>query len=189
MHIEPIRSGTVDGKSIRVYDDLVAPQVLQQFSAALDQSPFTRNEVARPDTADYRHWAKNFEVPATERTPLFKPTVEASKAFGSADRAYRLYRSYVNHAGYGDMLFPHTDCMPGAGELTALWFICTEWNVDWGGETLFFNENEDAEFVVSPKPGRMVMFDGEISHCGRPPTRICYRPRYTFAMKLEPIAA
>ncbi len=43
----------------------------------------------------------------------------------------------------------------------------------------------DPQFVVGPKPGRLVIFDGAIPHAGRPPTRICFAPRYTYAMKFE----
>ena len=32
-----------------------------------------------------------------------------------------------------------------------------------------------------------VAYDGAIRHAGRPPNRICYAPRYTFAIKLERI--
>ena len=31
----------------------------------------------------------------------------------------------------------------------------------------------------------LVVFDGAIKHVGRPPNRICYHPRYTFAIKFE----
>ncbi|HJR13321.1 MAG TPA: 2OG-Fe(II) oxygenase [Rhodanobacteraceae bacterium] len=64
--------------------------------------------------------------------------------------------------------------------------IAREWNAEWGGETLFYNSNMDAEAVVTPKPGRLVVFDGNITHVGRPPNRICYAPRYALAFKLEP---
>jgi hypothetical protein len=33
------------------------------------------------------------------------------------------------------------------------------------------------------------VFDGAIKHVGRPPNRICYAPRYTFAIKFERVAA
>jgi SM-20-related protein len=84
------------------------------------------------------------------------------------------------------MLFTHTDCLPTSRELTALWFLMDRWDVEWGGETLFFTDDGDAEFVATPKPGRLVVFDGAIRHVGRPPNRVCYAARYTFAIKLEP---
>ncbi|PLX57465.1 MAG: proline hydroxylase, partial [Chromatiales bacterium] len=37
-------------------------------------------------------------------------------------------------------------------------------------------------------PGRLVVFHGAIRHAGRPPNKICLAPRYTFAMKLEPVS-
>lgn len=84
------------------------------------------------------------------------------------------------------MLFTHTDALPGQKGLTALWYIAPEWNVEWGGETLFYDSGLDAVAVVTPRPGRLVVFDGSITHVGRPPNRICYVPRYTLAFKLEP---
>ncbi|MEM9301114.1 MAG: 2OG-Fe(II) oxygenase [Pseudomonadota bacterium] len=185
MQLTPTRRGTVDGRLVLVYDNLVSPGVLEEISRALDGAAFTRNEIAKPETADHRHWAHNMSVEAAGQLPLFKPTILAAQPFCQDGSRYRLYRAYTNYASYGDMLFTHTDCLPDAREITALWFISTEWDPEWGGETLFFNEAMDAEFVASPRPGRLVMFDGAIPHCGRPPNRICYRPRYTFAMKLE----
>ena len=55
---------------------------------------------------------------------------------------------------------------------------------DWGGETIYFNDEEDAELVVSPRPGRLVLARGAILHRGTVPTRICYEERYTLAYKM-----
>ncbi|MFK7957851.1 MAG: 2OG-Fe(II) oxygenase [Lysobacterales bacterium] len=181
--IAPQRSATIDGKSVAVFDGLVADNIVSRIKEILDASPFQHNEIARPDTAQYRHWANNMTVEAARNLPFHGPTLAAAKAMGRG--TFSVYRAYTNFAAFGDMLFTHTDCLPGAGELTALWFVSNQWNVEWGGETLFFNADEDAEFVVSPRPGRLVLFDGELRHCGRPPNRICTEPRYTLAFKLE----
>jgi len=61
-----------------------------------------------------------------------------------------------------------------------------QWDVEWGGETLFFDSAMDAQVAVSPRPGRLVMFDGSILHVGRPPNRICYTSRFTLALKIKP---
>ena len=179
------RKGEIDGKSIMIYDGLVPQAAVDKLTSALEQNAFTHNEIARPETAHCKHWAVNLTLSEAERLPIFKPTVDATVPFCSDGSKYRIYRAYCNYASFGDMLFTHTDAMPGSRELTALWFLAKEWNVEWGGETLFFNENEDAEFVASPKPGRLVLFDGSILHVGRPPNRICFAPRFTFAFKLE----
>jgi len=188
MSIEPTRRSAVDGRLVAVFDGLLAQGVVEQMCEALDQSPFQRTEVARPETADYKHWVMEMSVERLVQLPLWPPLAKAIETL-RLGRAYRPYRSYTNHAQFGDMLFSHTDCAPDAHELTALWYLMPRWDLEWGGETLFFDASEDCIQCVSPKPGRLVIFDGAIRHCGRPPNRICYTPRYTFAVKLEPIDA
>jgi Rps23 Pro-64 3,4-dihydroxylase Tpa1-like proline 4-hydroxylase len=179
------REGRVEGREIRVFDDLVEHPVIEQIAAALDKNAFTRSEIARPDTIEYRHWARDITTESTRKLPIYQATMDAAGTFAGPGESFSLYRSYCNYAAFGDMLFIHTDCKPDARELTALWFIAPKWDPEWGGETLFFNDDLDAEFVVSPRPGRVVIFDGAIPHVGRPPNRICFAPRYTYAMKFE----
>ena len=87
------------------------------------------------------------------------------------------------------MLFSHVDCVEGAGELTALWYVCDQGDPEWGGETVFFDRQRDVRAAVSPRPGRLVLFDGDILHAGRPPNRNCHAPRFTLAVKLERAAS
>lgn len=50
---------------------------------------------------------------------------------------------------------------------TMLYYANMEWNKDWGGETLFTNEQYDEiEYAVMYKPGRFVLFDSSIPHKG-----------------------
>lgn len=179
------RQTEIDGKGLWVFDDLVEPREIAALTTAFDNGAFTRNEVARPETAQYKHWALNVALDVAQGLPLHAAMLEAVASIAPAGVRYRAYRSYCNHAAYGDVLFTHTDALPGSHELTALWFVAREWHLEWGGETLFFNAEQDAECVVSPRPGRLCVFDGSILHCGRPPSRICFSPRYTFAFKLE----
>lgn len=179
------RSFQVEGRPIRVYDDLVAQPLIQQLAMAFAGANFVRNEVARPDTRMHRHWVLNIPLETAGQLATHQPTLKAVLDFdGGAD--YKIYRCYCNHAAFGDMLFTHVDALPGEKGLTALWYIAPEWDVEWGGETVFYNSQKDAEAVVTPKPGRLVVFDGSILHVGRPPNRICYAPRFTLAYKLEP---
>lgn len=181
------RHQSIEGHHIRVYDDLVAMPVVQELTTVFKKAGFARTEVARPETGNYRHWVAEISLSTIEQIPVHQATMDAAHDFDPLVR-YRIYRSYCNYAAYGDMLFTHTDCRPEESDLTALWYIAPEWNVEWGGETLFYNAKMDAEVVVSPRPGRLVIFDGRIPHVGRPPNRICYAPRFTLAFKLEPNA-
>jgi SM-20-related protein len=174
----------IEGREVRVYDGSLDEASIQALTGMFDSGGFIRGETARDDTQAFRHWVLNIPLDVANRLPVYKPTVAAVEEFNPALR-YRAYRSYCNHAAYGDMLFTHTDSRPGEHGLTALWYIAPRWDVEWGGETLFFNSNQDAEVVVSPRPGRLVVFDGSIAHVGRPPNRICFAPRYTLAYKFD----
>lgn len=172
------------GCDIRIYDGLLSAQDVHALTLLLESGGFVRSEITRPETAAYRHRALNIPLETATRLPIYAPALEAATEFHEG-RPHRLYRCYCNYAAYGDMLFTHTDCPPEEIHLTALWYIAPEWNMEWGGETIFFNSQQDAEAVVSPRPGRLVMFDGRLMHVGRPSNRICFAPRYTLAMKID----
>ncbi len=179
----PKYTATVDGRPIWVFDDLNSFAEVQQLNQMLGASAFKRDESARPDTKDYRHWVLNMPSTFYKSLPVYQRALTTIEQL--THKAYRAYRGYVNYASYGDMLFTHTDCLPDQDELTILVFICEQWDIEWGGETLFYNQENDCVFACTPKPGRVVIFDGAIKHVGRPPNRICYTPRYTLAYKME----
>lgn len=183
--MQATRRHSIEGREIRVYDGLLSAEDIRSLTAAFEEGAFTRDEYARPATAAFRHWVLNISLETAALLPVYGPTLEATMDVAGGVR-HQVYRSYCNHAAYGDMLFTHTDCEPAEKDFTALWYIAPEWDVEWGGETLFFNSSMDAEVAVSPRPGRLVVFDGAIVHVGRPPNRVCYAPRYTLAFKLEP---
>ncbi|MFC5577349.1 2OG-Fe(II) oxygenase [Lysobacter niabensis] len=183
----PSRELLVEDRPIRVFDGLL-PNV-GDYVLGLSRAAFTRSEIARPETAEYKHWATEVKLDALVRQPIFETTRQAVRTFARPGTEYRPYRAYTNVASYGDMLFTHTDCLPDQHDLTALWYLCERWDVEWGGETMFYDAQDDVACAVTPKPGRLVIFDGAIKHVGRPPNRICYAPRYTFAIKFERIAA
>jgi SM-20-related protein len=181
------RRHLVDGREVRIYDGLLSRQDILALTAMFDDAAFTRTESARPETAAVRHWVLNIPLDTGTKLPVYAPMLEAMRDIAGGT-AYRGYRCYCNHSSFGDMLFTHTDCQPGSREYTALWYIAPEWDVEWGGETVLFNKDQDAEVAVSPRPGRLLIFDGNILHAGRAPSRVCYAPRYTLAYKLEPAA-
>lgn len=186
--LQPSWAAEIEGRRLSVFDGLLATADLARLCDALDRSGYTRSERARPDTADYLHWATEIPPASLPSMPLFAPSMAAALAHDPAHR-YRVYRSYVNVAHFGDMLFTHTDCLPDAHELTLLWYVCPRWDHEWGGETMFYDSANDARAAVTPKPGRLAVFDGAILHAGRPPSRICNVPRYTLALKLERVPA
>lgn len=176
----------IDGCKVAVFDGLMPDVDVVRYHDALAQAAFKRTEVARPDTAGYRHWVTEIALTALQRQPILGLTMSALAAFDRELLDYVPYRAYTNVASYGDMLFTHRDCMPDQKDITALWFICGEWDIEWGGETVFFDKSGEIAYAVRPKPGRLIVFDGSILHVGRPPSRICYQSRYTLAIKFAP---
>jgi hypothetical protein len=179
--LTPTRTGSVDARPIVVLDELLPADEVAVLTAALENGRFKRTEYARPDTIDHKHWVIEPVSPELGAPSLGHVTQQVLEQFFGA--GYEPFRIYCNVALYGDMLMTHTDCREQDDIITALWYVSTEWNVEWGGETVFFDKKDDALFCVSPKPGRLCVFHGAIKHVGRPPNRLCYTPRFTLALK------
>lgn len=108
------------------------------------------------------------------------------KHFKDADWKY--CKVHVNALQYGDAGFVHTDGNFLEGHTlnaTALIYLNSEWKADFSGETIFFNDDLDAECAVSPKFKRVVIFDGEIQHSARPPSKNCIFRRKVLVAKLS----
>jgi SM-20-related protein len=182
--IAPSRREQVEGRDVFVFDGLVSVEESARFFQALSQAAFTRTERAGNRTADYRHWVCEMPLEYLPKISLAHATAAAIDAVRPGEQ-YRPYRAYTNYASFGDQLFTHVDALPTARELTALWFLCESWDTEWGGETLFYDSSGDARLAVSPRPARLLVFDGAIRHAGRPPNRNCNVARFTLAIKLR----
>lgn len=181
---KPTRTENVSGRDVFVFDELVPAEESARYYTAIAQAAFTRTESARGETAEYRHWVCEMPLANLARVSLWPATEQAVSAVRPEER-FVPYRVYTNFAQFGDTLLTHVDAVQGARELTALWFLCDQWDTEWGGETLFYDDSGDARVAVSPRPGRLLLFDGAIRHAGKPPNRNCLVSRYTFAIKLR----
>ncbi len=72
------------------------PELLKRWSV-LNRAGYTRAEIARPDTAEHRHWATEIALDALQGMPFYASTLAAVGDFAPGQR-YRAYRSYVNVA-------------------------------------------------------------------------------------------
>jgi SM-20-related protein len=182
--MRPTRHAQVEGRDIFVFDGLVPASEATVYFNAMNRAAFTRTETARPDSQDVRHWVCEMPLENLGQLSLW-PATQAALSAARPGESYRAYRVYTNYASFGDLLLTHVDALPGARELTALWFLSEKWDTEWGGETLFYDGAGEAQLAVSPKPGRLLLFDGAIRHAGKPPNRNCYVSRFTFAIKLR----
>ena len=182
----PSRTASVAGREVFVFDGLVPPEETARYFNALSQAAFTRTETARADSQEFRHWVCEMPLENLPRISLW-PATQVAVASVRATEQYRPYRVYTNFAAFGDTLLTHVDALPNTRELTALWFVAERWDPEWGGETLFYDDAGDAQIAVSPKPGRLLLFDGAIRHAGKPPNRNCNVARYTLAIKFRAV--
>jgi hypothetical protein len=185
--VTAVRTASISGRDVFVFDGLVTPEESARYFNAISQASFTRTESARPDSREFRHWVCEMPLENLSRTSLWQAT-EQAVSLARPNQHFRPYRVYTNYSSYGDMLLTHVDAVPGARELTALWYLCESWDTEWGGETLFYDDAGDAQIAVSPRPARLLLFDGAIRHAGKPPNRNCPVARYTFAIKLRAAA-
>ena len=71
------------------------------------------------------------------------------------------YRSILNVGQSGDVHWTHAH----GNETVLLFYVNTEWQEHWGGETLFFDAaNRDIIFGSRPTPNRIIKFFGGIPH-------------------------
>lgn len=98
---------------------------------------------------------------------------------------HRLIRCYANGHTYGSDGTVHVDTKL-AGSYTSVYYPHRVWSPDWGGETVFFNEDRtDIIACVYPKPNRLVVFDGRIPHVARGVSRLCPVLRVTLMFKTD----
>jgi hypothetical protein len=108
-------------------------------------------------------------------TPLFK---EITDRYDLQNRQLKLIR--VNFSPPSERNFIHCD----AAGVTVLYYASITWKLEWGGHTLFMDDNlDEAVYTCIYKPGRMVVFDGTIPHMIMTPTMMATQYRYSLALQ------
>ena len=95
-----------------------------------------------------------------------------------------LYSAYMNVLKFGDAPRIHCDAPHWCNnQVTMIVYLNEYWIPNYGGETIFYDNNLDILHAVVPKPGRVVIFDGRIPHSARTPTPYFLWNRYMLAYK------
>ena len=171
----------ISGRELFICDNFIDPGMVQTIAGIVKTLRYQRKEKSRADVPVSAASADIADALLTSDPFFLRLKSVAQEMIGEV---LRDQRAYVNSSVYGDMYYTHRDCSVHRQHVTALYYANLEWQPDWGGETIFYNDNEDAEVVVSPKPGRLVVARGAILHRGTVPTRACYEERYTIAYKM-----
>jgi Rps23 Pro-64 3,4-dihydroxylase Tpa1-like proline 4-hydroxylase len=86
----------------------------------------------------------------------------------------------VNLSTLNDKNHFHSDVLGGT---TLLYYPNMEWKLEWGGYTLFADDNlQEIQHCVAYTPGRIILFKGKIPHCIAAPTNLAPTYRLSFAV-------
>ena len=72
--------------------------------------------------------------------------------------------TWVNASTYLTDYRFHVDKTAVDNGLTQMYYANEIWDDNWGGETIFKNNNNEVEIAISYKPNRIVIFNSHISH-------------------------
>jgi SM-20-related protein len=168
--------------SIDVHDGLISDELVNALFESVHQPVYKFGQKSNV-ADDFGFWIANISDETRNNVPPLRAlweTVEREITQGSCN----IERMYVNAYSYGDCPTVHVDDSQD-GRFTVLYYANYEWNHNWSGETVFYNEARDEIIrAVYPRPGRIVVFDSRIPHVAREPNRICPVVRYTIAIKL-----
>jgi hypothetical protein len=178
-----IRRVVISGRETFVCDGMIDQALVERVGVLVKTLNYRRKEKSRPGVPGLAAVSEIALGQVANNPLLVRLRGIAEQLF--AGEALGDQRAYVNSSIFGDSYYVHRDCSPDEHHVTALYFANLEWEADWGGETIFYNDDYDAELAVSPRPGRVVVSRGAILHRGNVPTRLCYEERFTIAYKLN----
>ena len=172
----------ISGRELFICDGFIEPALVTKIGNIVKSLHYQRKEKSRPDVPAAAASADIADSVLTVDPFFLRLRQVAEQMFPG--EALRDQRAYVNSSVYGDTYYAHRDCSAHRNHVTVLYYVNLEWQTDWGGETIFYDDDNEAQLVVAPKAGRMVISRGAILHRGTVPTRACHEERFTIAYKL-----
>lgn len=160
---------------IKVFDNVLEKDETKIFEKWLLEQPFKFNE--KTDKPIY-HWSSNLSISSHS---LLKKAYRIVNDQTGKLSSLSLERVYCNAHTFDNIPSPHIDSNL-KNALTMLLYGNHIWKPEWAGETVFFKDGEIFKSVL-PKPGRVVLFNSNILHCARVPTRLFFGQRFTVAYK------
>ena len=182
-----IRKSVISGRELFVCDDMVDAATVQTIGALVRTLHYIRKEKSRPGVPGLAA-VSDIPMERIAADPFLRGLKQTVERLFPAEQ-FTDQRAYVNCSVYGDGYYVHRDCAAHEAHVTALYYANLEWKPDWGGETIYYNDDEDAELAITPRPGRLVIARGALLHRGNVPTRACHEERYTLAYKLNSLRA
>jgi|TARA_B100001094_G_scaffold37475_1_gene31790 hypothetical protein len=182
---------TKSNQSITVVDGLFNTAEIVGIHTGLLQLPYQigqSNSAQVQNLADKRMITK-LSPPHLERFALFDHEQRQPTMRQLIPEEWEISDAYVNLGLKSDTQSIHVDAYDRGGDnqyVTYLYYANDTWQSHWGGETLFFDDaSDEVEYVVRPRPGRVVVFDSQIPHLAHIQTTSGPSYRFTIAIKFQ----
>lgn len=150
---------------------------------AYDQGHWNRRILNNSQQLPFDHE----KMPYINRHPEVKHLWNVVKNF-IGERS--LLRVYINAYTFGTDGYAHKDDIwipknfgEDALSETVIIYLNEKWDIDWAGETVIFDQDNEIEKSVLPKYGRVLAFDSSKLHAARPISRACTTLRSVLVFK------
>ncbi len=94
----------------------------------------------------------------------------------------KVERVIANLFNHGDSSWLHTDCTDETA-WTAIIYLNDYWDLNWGGETVLVDNQNEIIQAFAPNPGNFVLFKSNVLHGPRPVGREAPFPRFGLAFQ------
>jgi 2-oxoglutarate-Fe(II)-dependent oxygenase superfamily protein len=178
--IEPRQELAFGGRKLLVFDDVFTSDFVESFGVFLLRQDY------EPRPSFDNELSAGMDADVISSLPALPEVAEALVArhharMAPVPAAQSLSHGYAAAIRFGDSSVVHQD-IPCGDCLTFLYYGNLAWTGRWGGETIFYDDELAAVAAISPKPGRLVLFNAAIHHRAGIPSRICPTFRYTFSL-------
>ena len=168
---------------INVYDDIFTYEEQVRFYSFIKSSLFkycTADDIAIEHNEDYS-LVSEWNLEDLEAFGILKnnKVKDIIQEFGHIERI--LPRVNASFASDGDRI--HVDGPPS--RFTFLYYPNLNWNLEWGGHTIFTKDRKKIDKIVEYVPGRIVTFPGSWPHLIFSPTRLAKTLRFSFTMAMD----
>jgi Rps23 Pro-64 3,4-dihydroxylase Tpa1-like proline 4-hydroxylase len=180
------RQTTSDGKIIDIFDNVFTASERSHHITFCQNSKYS---LGGKTTIDFAHQKNTFFQSIFSKEDFnnfkfdsqlsFNPIAEKLKNHYACDN-----KCWVTVSSPLSTYYFHTDNPDEySNSLTLLYYVNSKWDRNWGGETLFANNDGECEIAVEYKPGRIVIFDSTIEHKPSPISMEASEFRFIFVIQ------
>jgi hypothetical protein len=184
-----VRAFAIDGRKVLVVDSLLRKAEIKSFDATCQDLTFRKKYFSSREHKAHRLWGSQLDLDSLSSTILYEEATRLAGKHFECDRIVTDWAS-VNMLSAGDVTFPHRDVnrkseTPGKAFLTFIYFVNAAWDADWGADFIFYDSKREPVACVGAKPGRLLVFEGQLFHKANPPSNHVTHPRLTLVFKSE----